>query len=62
MLLLYCMTLLPGLTTSVVLTSPTLQRLMPSIGNGFVATHPIVGTEGGVHAAYLGNSVYMAGV
>lgn len=53
--------LLPCFATSVALTS-TLQRLMPSIGNGFVATYPVVGTECGVHAAYSGNSVYMAGV
>jgi hypothetical protein len=45
-----------------VLTSPTLQRLMPSVGNGFVGSHPIVGSDGGVHGAYLGHAIYMAGV
>ena len=54
--------LLAGAARGVILTSPTLQRLMPSIGNGYVATHPIVGAGGGVTAAYIGNSIYMAGV
>jgi hypothetical protein len=48
--------------TAAVLTSPTLQRLMPSVGNGFVGSHPIVGSDGGVHGAYLGHAIYMAGV
>ena len=44
------------------LRSPQLERLMPFVGNGFVATHPIVGSEGGVHAAYKGSQVFMSGV
>ena len=35
---------------------------MPFVGNGFVATHPIVGSEGGIHAAYNGSQVFMSGV
>ena len=60
--LVICSSGLAGIVDTTVLTSPTLERLMPSIGNGYVATHPIVGTGGGVHAAYVGNSIYMAGV
>lgn len=32
------------------------------VGNGFVATHPIVGTQGGVHGAYRGHTIFMGGV
>jgi trehalose/maltose hydrolase-like predicted phosphorylase len=35
---------------------------MPFVGNGFVATHPIVGSEGGVHPAYIGRQLFMSGV
>lgn len=32
------------------------------IGNGFVATHPIVGSQGGVDGAYRGHTIFMGGV
>lgn len=55
--------LVPNVTSNPsVLSSTSLQRLMPFVGNGFVATHPIVGSEGGVPGAYRGNSIFMSGV
>jgi hypothetical protein len=35
---------------------------MPFVGNGFVAMHPIVGSEGGVPGAYNGSQLCMSGV
>lgn len=43
------------------LMSSQLERLMPFVDNGFLATHPIVGSEGGVQGAYTGNQVFHVG-
>jgi hypothetical protein len=56
------MTMTTTTTTSVdpstsVLVSSSLQALMPYVGNGFLATHPIPGSDGGVRGAYSGNTV-----
>jgi hypothetical protein len=52
----------PPSNAASVLTSTSLEKLMPYVGNGFIATHPIVGSDGGVQGAYAGNTVFMAGV
>lgn len=52
----------PGPLDPAILTSTQLEKLMPYVGNGFLATHPIVGAEGGVGGAYTGNTVFLAGV
>ena len=43
-------------------SSAALVELMPYVGNGFLATHPIVGAKGGVAGAYTGQTIFLGGV
>ena len=43
-------------------SSAELVELMPYVGNGFLATHPIVGARGGVAGAYAGQTIFLGGV